>query len=620
MEYSIKKDKEPKETIEYIKKILEKHSVKTTENINFKGKYAHAVQINIPAINISSQGKGTNEIHALASGYAELMEYIQAQIYFAITGKNFCYDPDEKIYNIEKLHKNIFSKEYNKLGIDVALVNNIAKNLNFTHTKEDSKSKSIKQNQTNLVPFVSCKTKKINFLPLDLIRFEQNSNGTAAGNTYEEACVQALSEIFERYSLRMIFQENIKIPNIPQENYQKYEKITSLISEIENYGYKITIKDASLGKGIPTICTTFKDLRYPKNGISFKLGTHPYFPIAIERTLTEFIQNGIKPDDIRKKEKFQKITNDSTTFQVIQKNFRTKSFFDINSKHIRQLISQKSDYRFDIKTWLLDESLSNKEMLERLLNTALKFADDVYVRNYNFLGLPTVYIYIPNISRYCAINKQYYDKWLNVFNWRNYTKNTEIEKLTLENLYNACDFLSCTATERHAEICNFSTINPEFIALYCAILLQSKRKIKKYIRIIMRKLCVDNKIGLNENLTFYQALHLFFKLLFAKLSLEEIKPIIEKKYSEKSFADIVSFLSNLNFDEIKKLIENNPIQEIYESDSMDPFTVGLSQFRTYLHNYCKKHPPKQTDIIKMLKGNVNVIEKIDELTGYKFKS
>ena len=60
------------------------------------------------------------------------------------------------------------------------------------------------------------------------------------------------------------------------------------INELEDKGFPVIVKDASLGGIFPVICVT---LMNPKTGGVFaSFGAHPNFQVALERSLTELLQ------------------------------------------------------------------------------------------------------------------------------------------------------------------------------------------------------------------------------------------------------------------------------------------------------------------------------------------
>ena len=110
----------------------------------------------------------------------------------------------------------------------------------------------------------------------------------AAGNTENEARVQALSEVCERYVKNKIIAEGISLPEIPQEVIARFPHIEEPIEQLKAHGFNLRIADASLGGVFPVISVT---LMNPKEGtVLASFGAHPCFEVALERTVTELLQ------------------------------------------------------------------------------------------------------------------------------------------------------------------------------------------------------------------------------------------------------------------------------------------------------------------------------------------
>ncbi len=110
----------------------------------------------------------------------------------------------------------------------------------------------------------------------------------SAGNNLQEAQVQCLSEIFERAVKRQIIEQEIVLPDVPQTVLEKYPSILAGIKGLEEQGFPIVVKDASLGGQFPVMCVT---LMNPKTGGVFaSFGAHPSLEVALERSLTELLQ------------------------------------------------------------------------------------------------------------------------------------------------------------------------------------------------------------------------------------------------------------------------------------------------------------------------------------------
>jgi ribosomal protein S12 methylthiotransferase accessory factor len=110
----------------------------------------------------------------------------------------------------------------------------------------------------------------------------------SAGNTQNEAQVQSLSEIFERYVKNKIIAEGLCLPEIPVSVLERFPTILADIRELESHGYHLRVCDASLGGLYPVMSVT---LINPKDGSVFaSFGAHPSFEVALERTVTELFQ------------------------------------------------------------------------------------------------------------------------------------------------------------------------------------------------------------------------------------------------------------------------------------------------------------------------------------------
>ena len=75
------------------------------------------------------------------------------------------------------------------------------------------------------IPYERQSDKKTVFIPVNIIGNLYVSNGMSAGNTKEEARVQCLSEIFERYVKNKVISEGISLPEIPKSVIDRFPTI-----------------------------------------------------------------------------------------------------------------------------------------------------------------------------------------------------------------------------------------------------------------------------------------------------------------------------------------------------------------------------------------------------------
>lgn len=581
MNYDIKKDAKPEDTVARIKKTLDEIGIKTEVFCTGSGKNHYSLRVIIAGTEIGTNGKGTCEINALASGYAEFMERLQTEFLFTFKKQ---LASEEKIIN----------QDYFKwLPVDNLKENNLI----FKKTEKIIREDNERTKYDNLAEnYISYKNRKSIYIPNSLSLL-QHSNGFSAGNTYEEACVQALSEIIERYCARVIIANNLAIPEVSKKYYKKYDKILSLINEIENYGYQITIKDASLGKKFPVICCIIEDLRYPKNGIYIKFGAHPYFPIALERCLTEFLQ-GYKTADIQRKiNKFKKLPNNAKLNKVACEIHNNKNV-DKNNKHIVCFFKKNNSYKFNKNNWIFQEKITNKNLFNKMAKNILKYVDDIYIKNHSFLNFPVINIFIPKLSDLHIINLNFLKKTIEALSWIEFSKQKSEECANIDNLIKTCDFLCFEIGS------TFSSIEAWYFGFYCSIIKQNKKNIKKFLREILRNLCFNSK-NLNSDpiLRLYQGYGKYFKFYFANTPPEIIREKIEKQFGSEVYNEIIRCINSFDFDYIKAGLINLG----KEKEEQDKKT--LEEIKEKLNNFYLKNQPEQNEILKII-DKPDIFEKI----------
>ena len=116
-------------------------------------------------------------------------------------------------------------------------------------------------------------------------------NGSAAGNSLEEAAVQAVSEVVERHVCSVISRDMLNTPEIDLESFTD-PAVIELVQRFVSLGIRVVLKDFSLDTGIPTVGavawdpSTFPD----RSEIVYTAGTSPDPNRAVIRALTEVAQ------------------------------------------------------------------------------------------------------------------------------------------------------------------------------------------------------------------------------------------------------------------------------------------------------------------------------------------
>jgi ribosomal protein S12 methylthiotransferase accessory factor len=116
-------------------------------------------------------------------------------------------------------------------------------------------------------------------------------NGPSAGNTYEEAALQGISEIVERHVCSVVNHQKLPTPAIDQSSV-KDPVAKRLIDIFNQHGIELYLNDFSLDTGICTVGALAVDpSTFPeKSEIVYTAGTTPDAEKAVIRAITEVAQ------------------------------------------------------------------------------------------------------------------------------------------------------------------------------------------------------------------------------------------------------------------------------------------------------------------------------------------
>ena len=239
------------------------------------------------------------------------------------------------------------------------------------------------------------------YFPSNLIENLYLSNGMSAGNTLAEAQVQCLSEIFERAVKREILEGEIALPDVPEEVLAKYPSIVAGIQGLEEQGFPVLVKDASLGGDFPVMCVTLMNPR--TGGVFASFGAHPSFEIALERSLTELLQG----------RSFEGLNDlPQPTFQseaVTEPNNFVEHFIDSSGLVSWRFFSAKSDYDFVEWDFTNDGENSNEEEAAELFGILEEMGKEVYMAVYEHLGATACRILVPDYSEIYLVEDLIWD-------------------------------------------------------------------------------------------------------------------------------------------------------------------------------------------------------------------
>lgn len=375
------KDAHPQDTVRRIKSILRQQNIVTEEQWNTSGvPYCHSVRIRIAGTPFGANGKGVSRELALASGYGELMERLQMGYLVKTAGQKAAVQTDSAVEDpLMSMGSLLSSGDFPKYA-------DLAQQATGSPITVDALLQQYADPQGNIpvTAFYSISRGKQVFLPSALRRSIYTTSGCAAGNTMEEAMVQAISEIVERHYKSRILTEHIPLPDIGEDTLQSCPIAWEIICFLRKKGFLVRVKDCSLGTKFPAVCVCLIDRRTGKYHTHF--GAFPIFEIALQRTLTESFQG-------RTLENIGRYTNfcpNSRALPVLMSELvqgtaekPAEFFLNTAGSHTPTAGFSGSD---------------NRTLLKECLAFFAEQGLDVWVRDCSCLGFPTCQIIVPGYS------------------------------------------------------------------------------------------------------------------------------------------------------------------------------------------------------------------------------
>ena len=349
-----------------------------------------------------TNGKGSTKESALASALGEFIERLNCNFFYndqfwgeEIANADFVHYPDEKWFQpgpegelpveiLDDYTREIYNPENELLG---------------THLY-DTNSGNIARGICSL-PFVRQSDGETVYFPSNLIENLYLSNGMSAGNTLAEAQVQCLSEIFERAVKREILEGELALPDVPEEVLAKYPSIVAGIKGLEEQGFPVLVKDASLGGQYPVMCVTLMNPR--TGGVFASFGAHPKLEVALERSLTELLQG----------RSFEGLNDlPKPTFSsnaVTEPNNFVEHFIDSSGLVSWKFFSAQSDYDFVEWDFTSEGENANAEEAAAMFAILEDMGKEVYMAVYQHLGATACRILVPSYSEVYLVEDLVWD-------------------------------------------------------------------------------------------------------------------------------------------------------------------------------------------------------------------
>ena len=381
------KDAAPQKTVERIKKILAGVGIETEERWNESGvPYCYSMRVDVSGTIFGANGKGITREFALASAYGELMERLQLGFIFREDQQKDSNVTVDCVLSERIPAKDLLERNRNWYTL---LVRELRHYTGAELTEEALLEQCADSDgYVSATPYYSVFSRTREYLPTELRKTVYVSNGCAAGNTMEEALVQAISEIVERrYKLR-ILSENIALPEIPEEVLQACPIAWDIIGFLRENGFRVVVKDGSLGTKFPVVCVCLIDRNTGRYHTHF--GAAPNFEIALERTLTESFQ-GRTLKGIAKYEDF-----DQTEAGAFALKTYMHELVKGTSEKRAEFFLNTARNEFNREVGFAGKN--NRELLRECIEFFAGQGYDVLVRDCSCLGFPTCQVVIPGYS------------------------------------------------------------------------------------------------------------------------------------------------------------------------------------------------------------------------------
>jgi ribosomal protein S12 methylthiotransferase accessory factor len=349
-----------------------------------------------------TNGKGSTKESALASALGEYIERLSNNHFYAgafwgddIANAAFVHYPNERWFKPgpqDRLPTEILDEYCLKIF-------NPDGDLRASHLI-DTNSGNVERGICSL-PYVRQSDGETIYFPSNLIENLYVSNGMSAGNTLAEAQVQCLSEIFERAVKREILEREIALPDVPQEVLAKYPSILAGIRGLEEQGFPVLVKDASLGGVYPVMCVTLMNPR--TGGVFASFGAHPSLEVALERSLTELLQG-------RSLEGLNDLPPPTFASEAVtEPNNFVEHFIDSSGIVSWRFFSAKSDYEFVEWDFSSKGENANAEEATTLFGILKAMGKEAYVAVYDQLGATACRILVPGYSEVYPIEDLIWD-------------------------------------------------------------------------------------------------------------------------------------------------------------------------------------------------------------------
>ncbi|EUB82607.1 OsmC domain/YcaO domain-containing protein [Pseudomonas sp. GM30] len=375
-----------------------------------------------------TNGKGATKEGALASALGEFIERLNCNFFYNdqfwgedIATAEFVHYPNERWFKPGPKDE-LPAEILDQYCLDIYNRDGELKGSHLFDTNSGNTQRGICS-----LPFVRQSDGEVVYFPSNLIENLFLSNGMSAGNTLAEAQVQCLSEIFERAVKREILEGEMALPDVPQEVLEKYPSILAGIKGLEEQGFPVLVKDASLGGEFPVMCVTLMNPR--TGGVFASFGAHPSLEVALERSLTELLQG-------RSFEGLNDLPQPTFSGQAVtEPNNFVEHFIDSSGVVSWRFFSAKADFEFVEWDFSGQGENSNAEEAATLFGILEDMGKEAYMAVYDDLGANACRILVPDYSEIYPVDDLIWDNTNKALQFRADILNLHsLSKVGLRNL------------------------------------------------------------------------------------------------------------------------------------------------------------------------------------------
>jgi len=250
----------------------------------------------IDSLQVVCEGKGISPSLAEASAYAELTERLSAGLYYPVFEEQVrfhlpgIYGSDAvRFLNYEWMHGYVRAHQTeltNAVTIEELLQRE--GHLSGAHLTE-IRDCEMAGHWVDGYSLIREETVKV---PVKFVAYIHGSNGMAAGNTIEEAIIQASCEILERYAQIGIVRPEKIVPSIDPGSVD-YDLVHRMIAFYARFNVGVVLKDLSFDGALPVIGVFYTNRNLPPDRLEYRsliAGASFNLEEALTRCFTEGMQ------------------------------------------------------------------------------------------------------------------------------------------------------------------------------------------------------------------------------------------------------------------------------------------------------------------------------------------